>query len=75
MAYLKSALVGLIALVLSAVLYLVWLMATLPRPYLVPPGAEIALDLRAIISRPSFWLTMLLAFAAALYWEFRRASH
>jgi len=39
-----------------------------------PPGTTIGLDVRIFIEQPIFWLILLLAFATAFYWEFRRAS-
>jgi H+/Cl- antiporter ClcA len=75
MIYIKSILVGVVALFSAAIVYLVILIAVLMRRYPPPPGAEVSLDLRSVTNHePSFWVVALLAFAFGFYWEFRRAS-
>jgi H+/Cl- antiporter ClcA len=75
MIYIKSILVGVVALFSATILYVVILTAVFMRLHPPPPGAEVSLDLRSVINHePSFWLVALLAFGAGFYWEFRRAS-
>ena len=64
MIYIKSLLVGVVAFVASAIVYLVVLFSVLLRKYPPPPGTEVALDLGSVMFRPSFWLTVVLAFAS-----------
>lgn len=76
MIYLKSLFAGVAALLVALVLYfhiydVFWIRPTLPK---IPPGTSIGMDIRIFIERPLFWLILLLAFAIAFYWEFRRAS-
>ena len=76
MAYLKSTVVGLVALVVATIAYFIWFAAMLSQKYPVPPGvAEVSLDLRAIFGRPWFFLLAVLAFVAGFYWEFRTTIH
>jgi H+/Cl- antiporter ClcA len=75
MIYIKSILVGVVALFATTIVYVVILIFALMRRYSPPPGAEVSLDLRSIINHePSFWLVAFLAFALGFYWEFRRAA-
>ena len=74
MIYIKSILVGFVALFATTIVYLVILISVLLRRYPPPPGAKVGFSLLSILDRPSFWLVMLLAFALGFYWEFRRAS-
>jgi hypothetical protein len=78
MIYIKSLLIGVVALFATMIVYLVILIAVLLRRYPpppLPPGAEVSFDLRSFINHStSFWLVALLAFALGFYWEFRRAS-
>jgi len=74
--YVKSLLAGVASLPVASILYfyiyyVLWIRPTLPK---VPPGASIGVDIRVFIEQPFFWLILLLAFAMAFYWEFRRAS-
>ena len=75
MIYIKSILIGVVALFSATILYFVILIAVLMRRYPPPPGGEVSLDLRSIINHePLFWAIAFLAFALGFYWEFRRAS-
>jgi hypothetical protein len=74
MVYIKSVLVGIVALFATTIVYVVILISLLLRIHPPPPGAEVGFDLLSILDRPSFWLVMLLAFVLGFYWEFRRAS-
>jgi len=75
MIYIKSLLIGAVALFATMIVYVVILISVLLRLHLPPPGAEVSFDLRSIINHePSFWLVAVLAFAVGYYWEFRRAS-
>ena len=74
MIYIKSIVVGIVTLFAGTIVYVVCLTFILLRRYSPPPGAEVALDLSAVVSRPSFWLIAAAAFAIGFYWEFRRAT-
>jgi H+/Cl- antiporter ClcA len=75
MIYIKSILVGVVALFATTIVYLVILISVLLRRYPPPLGAEVSFDLRSILNHePSFWLVAFLAFALGFYWEFRRVS-
>jgi hypothetical protein len=70
MLYVKSVFFGVLAFVASAILYIV-ILYFLQRPHSVPPGTEVSLDLRAVLT-PLFWLITLAAFALAFYWGLRK---
>jgi hypothetical protein len=72
MIYVKSLLAGVAAMVVAVILYVYILI--LPKLGDVPPGTVVGWDVRSFTRQPLFWLIPLLAFAAAFYWEFRRAS-
>jgi hypothetical protein len=74
MIYIKSLLIGVVALFVTTIVYVVILISVLLRLHPPPPGAKVGFDLLSILDRPSFWLVMLLAFAVGFYWQFRRAS-
>jgi len=75
MIYIKSVLVGVVALFSATIVYVGILIAVLMRRNPPPPGVEVSLDLRSIINHePLFWAIAFLAFAFGFYWEFRRAS-
>jgi hypothetical protein len=78
MVYIKSVLVGVVALFTTMIVYVVILISVQLRlhpPPPAPPGAEVSFDLRSIINHgPSFWLIALFAFALGFYWELRRES-
>jgi H+/Cl- antiporter ClcA len=75
MIYVKSILVGVLALFSATIVYLVILISVQLRLHPPPPGAEVSFDLRSFINHePSFWLIAFLAFALGFYWEFRRAA-
>ena len=71
MIYLKSLSAGVAALVVALILFFyLYGVFFIPK---APPGTTVAWDVR-IFEQPFFWLVLLLAFAIAFYWEFRRAS-
>ena len=74
MIYIKSLLIGVVALFATMIVYIVILISVLLRLHPPPPGAHVAFDLRSMINGLSFWLIALFAFALGFYWEFRRAS-
>ena len=56
MVYIKSILVGVVALFSATIVYVVILIAVLMRRNPPPPGVEVSLDLRSIINlEPLFW--------------------
>jgi len=69
--YIKSILVGIVMAFVATILYVVGSMYIFLRRYPPPPGAEVAFDLRRIVS-PLFWLIPLVTFGLGFYWEFRR---
>ena len=75
MIYVKSVLVGALALLAATILYLVILITVTLRRYPPLPGAEVSFDLRSMLNHePSFWVVALVAFGVGFYWEFRRAT-
>ncbi len=74
MIYIKSILVGIVALFVTTIAYIVCATFVFMRMHPPPPGAEVAFDLRAMLNGPLFWLIALAAFALGFYWEFRRAT-
>ena len=75
MVYIKSVLVGVVALFSATILYVVILIAVFMRRNPPPAGVEVSLDLRSIINHePLFWAIAFLAFALGFFCEFRRAS-
>jgi hypothetical protein len=75
MIYVKSLLAGVAgvaALLVAAILcFCIYVVLFGPK---TPPGTTVGWDVRIFTAQPLFWLTLLLAFATAFYWEFRRAS-
>jgi hypothetical protein len=63
MIYIKSTLVGILMLVLATIVYITHAFIVMMRTYTRPPGGEIFLDLRALLSGPIYWLIALAAFA------------
>ena len=57
MIYIKSTLVGIVTLVVATIVYIPYAFFVMMRTYTSPPGDEIALDLRALLSSPTYWLT------------------
>jgi hypothetical protein len=72
MIYLKSVAVGLLAFSVMAVVYVVILFSYLLRKYPPPPGAEVAIDIRGVITGPLFWVITLAAFALGFWLVYRR---
>jgi hypothetical protein len=66
----KSTLVGLLALFLAAILYLVVLVMGLPKS---EPGTQVGFDPVSMFkSSPLFGITATIIFALGFYWEYRR---
>ena len=72
MAYLKSGLAGIFAMIIATIGYVMVSMVMMLRKYVPPPGAHVGFDLRSLIATPSYWLVALAAFGLGLYLEFRR---
>jgi hypothetical protein len=72
MIYIKSTVVGLVMLVLATIVYIAYAFIMMIRTYTPPPGGEVSLDLRALLSGPIYWLIALAAFALGFYWKLRR---
>ncbi len=76
MVYIKSTVVGIAAVFLFAVIWLIVFSMWANR--CLPPDTHIGIDVVSVAkslakqSKPQ--VIMLLVFAAAFYWEFRRAS-
>jgi hypothetical protein len=74
MAYIKSTLIGILALFAATIVYLVIALVLLVRMYPPPPGVgEVGFDLRVLFNSPLCWLIAITAFALGFYWELRRA--
>jgi hypothetical protein len=76
MLYVKSIMIGSVTLVLSVIAYVViwaWWMYRTNAP-VVPPGTEISLDLRAVLSTPLFYIVAVSGFMAGFALSFRHAS-
>ena len=75
MTYVKSLLAGVAALaaLLVALILCFSIYVGLFGPK-TPPGTTVGWDVDIYLKQPFFWLILLLAFATAFYWEFRRAS-
>lgn len=75
MIYVKSLLAGVAGmaalLVASILCFSIYLGLFGPK---TPSGMTVGWDVRVFTAQPLFWLILLLAFAIAFYWEFRRAS-
>ena len=73
MAFIKSFVVGIMALVVAVILF-VWIyFAVLIRPKL-HRGGLVGIDPRSFLRSVQSWLVAIVAFAVGFYWEFRRAS-
>ena len=75
MVYIKSLAVGLLtgaaAMVISTIVWMIVGGYQLRSQF---PNAEISLDLRSALSRPSLvWLAALAGFSAGFYWRYRRS--
>ena len=73
MIYFKSTLVGIVTLLLTTIVYIIFAAYLALRNVTPPPGTEVSLALGSILNHPSFWVIGLAAFALGFYWEFRRA--
>ena len=74
MIYIKRTLAGVVTLFAATIVYIVTLTSILLRRYPPPPGGEVGFDLSILVSRPSYWLIALAAFAIGFYWEYGHAS-
>jgi hypothetical protein len=74
MIYLKSLLVGVATMLLSAVLFTVGTIWWESRKINVPAATSVGWDIRALTQQPLFLLILILGFAAGFYWEFTRVS-
>jgi len=75
MLYVKCVFAGVGALIVTSILYMFGLYFFAIRPTLpkVPPGTSVGIDIRVFFG-PLFWVVTIVAFAAAFYWTFRRAT-
>ena len=74
MNYVKAIFVGVIASVLTSIVYIVLSIGIMLRRYPPSPGAEVEFDLRSLFfGTPTFWLVALLAFVFGFWWVIRRA--
>jgi hypothetical protein len=73
MVYIKSTLVGILALFVATIVYVVSLAYVFLRKYPPPPGTHVGINLLVLLDRPLYWLIAVAAFALGFYWEFRRA--
>jgi hypothetical protein len=73
MIYVKSTLVGLLALLLSAIIYVVVVVIRIARS--VPAGAGmVSVDVMVFVRSPLFWTVTILSGAGAFFWILRRSS-
>jgi len=73
MIYLKSTLVGIVALFLSAVVFTVGWGWWVTRKIDTTEGT-VGVDVVGLVKWPLSWLIVMLGFAVGFYWEFRSAS-
>ena len=73
MVYIKSTLVGIPALFVATIVYVVSLAYVFLRKYPPPPGTHVGINLLVLLDRPLYWLIAIVAFAVGFYREFRRA--
>jgi hypothetical protein len=74
MAYIKSGLVGIFAMFIATIGYVMISMVMMLRKYAPRSGTEVGFDLRSLIATPSYWLVALAAFGLGFYLQFRRAG-
>ena len=72
MIYIKSTLVGIAAVFLFAVIWLVVFSMWASRG--LPSNANVGIDVVSLAKQWRTQVVMLLVFAAGFYWEFRRGS-
>jgi hypothetical protein len=72
MIYVKSILVGLLAVFLFVIIWLVVFSISVSRG--LPPDQAIGIDVVSLAKQWKSQLIMLFVFAAGFYWEFKRAS-
>lgn len=72
MIYLKSILVGMAAVFLFAIIWLVAFSLWASRG--LPPDTHVGVDVISLAKQSKPQVIMLLVFAAGFYWEFRRGS-
>ena len=74
MALLRSTFVGIVALLIATIVYLLIAPAVFLRMHPPPPGiTEVGFDLGSLITKPLYWLISIVAFGVGFYWSFRRA--
>ena len=75
MLYLKCILVGILvgtlSLLASTVLTIVILVSQVRQR---TPGAEVGVDIRALMRLPVLWIAALVGFGIGFYWKFRGGS-
>ena len=72
MVYVKSTLVGMVAVFLFVIIWLVVFSMWVSRG--LPPNEAVGVDLVSLAKQWKPQLIMLLVFAAGFYWEFKRVS-
>ena len=77
MIYVKSILVGIAALMVSSILFVIVLAVILFAPWRRPESGGIGAVSIGIgpVSWIALWIVAVLIFAAGFWWEFRRASN
>jgi len=74
MALLRSTFVGIVALLIATIVYLLIAPAVFLRMHPPPPGiTEVGFDLSSLITNPLYWLISIVAFGVGFYWSFRRS--
>jgi hypothetical protein len=74
MVYVKSVLAGMAVLLVAFILSVFAYAWVVVLPKARATGMAAGLDVRAVLTRPFFWLIAILAFGIGFYWEFRRAT-
>lgn len=70
MHYVKSILVGVLAVLVASIVSLIIFAIVINRNS--PPGYSVGIDPTGLVKAPYFWILVLLAFAIGFYWQFRR---
>ena len=78
MVLIKSFLVGLMTLLVSALLFMIiqlFRALRIARTEMAKSGAmEVGIDVIALFRSPRFWIVAFIAFGVGFWWQFRRAS-
>lgn len=72
MIYIKSTLIGVLAVFLFVIAWLVFFSMWVNRG--APPNTSVGIDVVSLAKQWRSQLIILLVFAAGFYWEFRRVS-